>query len=145
MSRLHLNTNIIGLFVLKSSSQRFLRPLASLSQAKKVTRPYWSAELLFQMLLLVIALVTFSFLEAILNTSVPTQLPAMAGAEITPSPLQGLPNSQRSDFQGVYVKCTVPRGEKIAERSERQYTIASLLSIIPHPEHFFPLHNFLSG
>lgn len=35
MSKLHLNANIIGLLVLKSSSQRFLRPLALLFQARR--------------------------------------------------------------------------------------------------------------
>lgn len=70
------------------------------------------------MLLLVITLVIFNFLEAILKPSLPTPLPAMTRAEIRPSPLQGLPNPQLSDFQDVCVKWGMPRGEKIADRNK---------------------------
>lgn len=67
------------------------------------------------MLLLVTALVIFNFLEAILKSSLPTPLPAMARAKIAPSTLRGLPNSQCNDLRDVYVKWGMPRGEKIAD------------------------------
>lgn len=104
--------------------------------------------LLPQILVLLTALVISKFLEAILKPSLPNPLPALTRTEISPSQLLPRPAEFSTQQLPGYV-CEMEcahRRENGTEKQVAPYSIATLLSIIPHREEiFFPLHNFLSS
>lgn len=119
MSKLHLNTNIIVyLFwnLLPKDSSALMPPS---SQPRRSLILTVVQNYTFVLDVTVSHCIShFQLPWSNIEPSMPIPLPAMTRAEISPSPLLGLPNSQSNELQDVYVKWGMPRGEKIADRNK---------------------------